>query len=378
MFNGRYFVDKNPKGTIVHYSSFRSIDVAGLRKQYEAAEEHAACRSDQDLAAEAWRRQGAAGEVLHAVGELRAMPPRSIADLNAQGYWLAPLGNNSHPYKTRRLEGAAARRLLADLRRRRDRYLAVPDPKLMGISVEAYVRNMGVLIRALDRRSSDAKRAAVALAIAAWIAAAAAQPPAAVEWRLDNLAARWPVVPVEIDRRAGGRRDRHRAGDRSSTAPATACSSIAIRSKDCRSSRSKSCSRLMLTVRSSSGSCTSQESAGENRALVELRLNDGRWALDSYLRHGDAQLTLLDQSKTHPRRRLARGDDDVRRHDDDALRRWRRAGQWRGRVSRAWRAAARRSAFGRIACRGSRAASTPCASPRRRWRLAVPEGARRG
>ena len=37
VFNGRYYVDKNPKGTIVHYSSFRNIDVAGLRRQYEAA-----------------------------------------------------------------------------------------------------------------------------------------------------------------------------------------------------------------------------------------------------------------------------------------------------------------------------------------------------
>ena len=35
-----------------------------------------------------------------------------------------------------------------------------------------------------------------------------------------------------------------------------------------------------------------QEATGENRALVELRLNGGRWALDSYVRHGDAQLTL--------------------------------------------------------------------------------------
>ncbi len=42
-----------------------------------------------------------------------------------------------------------------------------------------------------------------------------------------------------------------------------------------------------------------QESTGENRALVELRLNAGRWALDSYLRHGDAQLTLLDASRAH-------------------------------------------------------------------------------
>jgi xylan 1,4-beta-xylosidase len=42
-----------------------------------------------------------------------------------------------------------------------------------------------------------------------------------------------------------------------------------------------------------------QESAGESRALVELRLNNGRWALDSYLRHGKEQLTLLEPSRTH-------------------------------------------------------------------------------
>ena len=38
--------------------------------------EHAAGRSDQDLAAEAWRGQGAAGEVLHAADQ-QAIPPRS-------------------------------------------------------------------------------------------------------------------------------------------------------------------------------------------------------------------------------------------------------------------------------------------------------------
>ena len=40
-----------------------------------------------------------------------------------------------------------------------------------------------------------------------------------------------------------------------------------------------------------------QEMAGDKRALVELRLNDRRWALDSYLRHGDAQVTPV--SYTH-------------------------------------------------------------------------------
>ena len=69
----------------------------------------------------------------------------------------------------------------------------------------------------------------------------------------------------------------------------------------------------MPTARWSSGSCTSRKPAAENRALVELRLNGGRWALDSYLRHGTAQLTLLDPSRTHAVCVWQRGLDDVRR-----------------------------------------------------------------
>ena len=42
-----------------------------------------------------------------------------------------------------------------------------------------------------------------------------------------------------------------------------------------------------------------EEHATGNRALVELRMAAGRWSLDSYLRSGDAQLTLLDRAQTH-------------------------------------------------------------------------------
>ena len=42
-----------------------------------------------------------------------------------------------------------------------------------------------------------------------------------------------------------------------------------------------------------------QEKTGENRALIELRLNNGRWALDTYLRHVPAELALLDPARTH-------------------------------------------------------------------------------
>jgi xylan 1,4-beta-xylosidase len=42
-----------------------------------------------------------------------------------------------------------------------------------------------------------------------------------------------------------------------------------------------------------------QEASTENRAMVELRLADTRWSLDTYLQHGKSQLTLLDRTKSH-------------------------------------------------------------------------------
>ncbi len=35
--NGRYYVDKDPKKTLAHYSSFRRVDTAALRGSIEAA-----------------------------------------------------------------------------------------------------------------------------------------------------------------------------------------------------------------------------------------------------------------------------------------------------------------------------------------------------
>jgi hypothetical protein len=75
-----------------------------------------------------------------------------VADLNAQGFWLAPLGYNSHPYKRDGSKtpqpGDYSQTYVGD----ETDTSPYPDPKLMGISVDAYIRNMGVLIRALDRQ----------------------------------------------------------------------------------------------------------------------------------------------------------------------------------------------------------------------------------
>jgi hypothetical protein len=44
-----------------------------------------------------------------------------------------------------------------------------------------------------------------------------------------------------------------------------------------------------------------QQTAAPNRALIETRVGtDGSWHLDTYLRSGTAELTLIDPAKTHP------------------------------------------------------------------------------
>ena len=67
-FNGRYYVDGNPKGTIAHYSSFRPIDVAGLRQRYERSPETVPGRARARVAPGAWRAGEAASTFLRGHG----------------------------------------------------------------------------------------------------------------------------------------------------------------------------------------------------------------------------------------------------------------------------------------------------------------------
>jgi PelA/Pel-15E family pectate lyase len=149
--NGRYYVDKDPRKTIGHYSAFRRVDTADLRAQYEAAVK----MSPEDAMK---------GSPLGSGGNAPAVPryvtvaapsatgptaAEIIGGLNERGFWLAPLGYNTHPYRG----PAPAAIASGDFAQGHvgDEYdtSPFPDPKLMGISVEAYIRNMGVLIRAL-------------------------------------------------------------------------------------------------------------------------------------------------------------------------------------------------------------------------------------
>jgi hypothetical protein len=70
--------------------------------------------------------------------------------LNVEGYWPAPLGYNSNPFTRDGSKtvpsGDFSQTYVGDV----TDTSPFPDPRLTGISIDAYVRNMGILIRALD------------------------------------------------------------------------------------------------------------------------------------------------------------------------------------------------------------------------------------
>lgn len=148
--NGRYYVDENPNNTIAHYSSFRAIDVPGLRRLYAEAKAVLpdAVTKDSPLRAAAGVKPLPKYFAVDAPASLTA--DTVISGLNAEGYWLAPLGYNSHPYRgdgsTTPTPGDFSRTYVGD----GTDTSPYPDESLKGISIAAFIRNMSVLIRDLE------------------------------------------------------------------------------------------------------------------------------------------------------------------------------------------------------------------------------------
>jgi hypothetical protein len=149
VFNGRYYVDKNPKNTIVHYSSFRRIDMARLRAMYSEAKalDAAALAKDSPMARSAARTMPPRYSVATSgAGDAAAL----VASLNAEGYWLSPLGMNSHPYRgdgpSTPVAGDYSQTHVGD----ESDTSPYPDANIKGISTSAFIQNMSVLIRWLE------------------------------------------------------------------------------------------------------------------------------------------------------------------------------------------------------------------------------------
>lgn len=159
--NGHYFVDADPRNTIGHYSSFRAIDLAGLRQRYAEAK---ALSPDEAMKDSPLRDGPGHGSLPRIVtqpggfffggggGNSSDRVAQMVGSLNADGYWPTPLRSTSHPYK-----GDGPKEIApGDFSRTQvgDEFDTSPyrdDKPVSGISTGTYLRNMAALIDFLEK-----------------------------------------------------------------------------------------------------------------------------------------------------------------------------------------------------------------------------------
>jgi PelA/Pel-15E family pectate lyase len=163
IFNGEYYTDRDPQHTVGHYSSFRSVDVAGLRARYEKAKATPVAEftkgspllpgdptpipryftvGNPDLA---WLDEPSGENT-----KLMQRAAQLTHALNSDGYWPTLIRYTSHPYT----HDGASEPVAGDFSQARvgDDTDTSPFPNAnppLGISTGAYVRNMDVLIEYL-------------------------------------------------------------------------------------------------------------------------------------------------------------------------------------------------------------------------------------
>lgn len=148
--NGTYYVDYSPQKPLAHYSAFRRVDVAALRKEYEQLKAMP-------------RAEAMKGSPLAGGPEMVPLPryfavertggpavEAALSALNPEGYWPGPLGYNSHPFKRQGSGQIAAGDFSQTYVGDETDTSPFPDEALTGISTAAYIRHMSVLIRALE------------------------------------------------------------------------------------------------------------------------------------------------------------------------------------------------------------------------------------
>lgn len=153
--NGRYYADYDPKNTVGHYSSFRSVDMAALRNRYTqalATPPEEAVRNSPLHAPRGPARMTSTRASDQEPGRIDpTQASRLVAELNADGYWPTPLRSTSHPYRgdgSKEIAPGDFSRTLAG-----DESDTSPFPAthhVMGISLNAYLNNMETLIRYLE------------------------------------------------------------------------------------------------------------------------------------------------------------------------------------------------------------------------------------
>ncbi len=162
--NGDYYVDQNPSNTIAHYSSFCTVNTDFLRSRYEnlinlPAEElsqsspllHPELREpmlQQFLYNK--RPEGTRNFLYTAQAKPSERFQEILALLNEEGYWPAPLVLTTNPYIGEGSADDPVPELYEETMKNpfNTQFYRSENPPL-GISVNAYVQNMGILIQYL-------------------------------------------------------------------------------------------------------------------------------------------------------------------------------------------------------------------------------------
>ncbi len=151
--NGRYYFDYNPKNTLAHYSAFRRVDLAALRKQYADAKALAPAEATKGSPLAPGAGVMPLPRYFAVESDRRLTAAEAITRLNVQGYWPGPLGYNSYPYRRPGSKAVAPGDFSQTYVGDETDTSPFPDEKLTGISTAAYIRHMSALIRALDSGS---------------------------------------------------------------------------------------------------------------------------------------------------------------------------------------------------------------------------------
>lgn len=166
VFNGEYYVDYDPRNTVGHYSSTRTLDVDGLRDRFErlrAISPEEATRGsplretrlvplpEYFIAPELDVADLNTRALDDASGTLARRAAELVAGLDSRGYWPTRLTATSNPYAgdgpATPPPGDYSTTRVGDYSDTSP-YEAADPP--VGISTGAYIRNMSTLIRYLD------------------------------------------------------------------------------------------------------------------------------------------------------------------------------------------------------------------------------------
>ncbi|HWW11265.1 MAG TPA: pectate lyase, partial [Brevundimonas sp.] len=162
--NGAYYVDGDPNDTVIHYSSFRAVNVERMRAEYarlsaltpEQASEGSPLLAPRGSVAlpRYFTLQDISVSDMTSDGRRPPAEPAVIAGLvaglNDRGYWPTPLKAVSNPY----IGDGSPQVAPGEFRITRvgdasDTSPYITDYPVMGISTGEYIKNMGVLIEAL-------------------------------------------------------------------------------------------------------------------------------------------------------------------------------------------------------------------------------------